>query len=85
VSAWYRSAHQGSSHIIHAHGCPNIRGERQWGTVAGWKTDKVVSHIAGIPWLRLCESCANRLQLAGDHPARSTDGDDASGVAVSGR
>jgi hypothetical protein len=70
MSAWYRSTTSGSSDVVHNHGCPYLRHAGPWRAVDGYKTRTVIDHIGGVPWLRICTYCADRLDLPAEHPAR---------------
>lgn len=74
MTAWYRSG-PGGSRAVHIQNCAYAGRSQPWAMVEGWGRDAVLAHIGGVPWLRLCVYCADRLQLAADHPARHTGAD----------
>lgn len=74
-TGWYRSARTGSAHIVHEGRCPRMGTAHQWVMVEGWPAHEVLARVAEVPWLRLCGSCADRLNMAGDDPARFSEND----------
>ncbi len=72
-AGWFRST--GTAYIVHEGKCTRKGNARSWSLVDGMPTHEVLAKVADVPWLRLCEACADRLRLDADDPARFSEND----------
>jgi hypothetical protein len=76
VSAgWFRSNGTRTKHIVHEGRCPAKGSAHPWDMVDGMSNADVLRKIGNVPWLRLCEKCADRLGVPAGDPARHSDSD----------
>lgn len=68
---WYRSTFHGNPGVVHISGCSFIKSSKEWRMVDGWPQADVISHLATVPWLRICAFCAERMGVPIDHPSRA--------------
>jgi len=79
-AGWYRSSKSTAAYVIHEGRCPRKGGAHPWALVEGMPYHEVLAKIAEVPWLRLCEACADRLRLEADDPARYSDNEEREAV-----